>query len=131
MSTGGQSYAHLYYTTFKNFIYDLNLIVICGIILSGDKKKDRELIARIIINILDVKNCQQWELFTGEDMYEQVCNYVLNISKGNNTAEEYARKMMEENKPVIDRIVQGEDIPNEEYNVFTESFRKYNRKFRR
>ena len=27
------------------------------------------------------------------------------------------------NKPVIDRIVQGEDIPNEEYNVFTESFR--------
>ena len=79
--------------------------------------KDRELIARIIINILD--------------MYEQVCNYILNISKGNNTAEEYARKMMEENKPVIDRIVQGEDIPNEEYNVFTESFRKYNRKFRR
>ena len=72
--------------------------------------KDRELIARIIINILDVKNCQQWELFTGEDMYEQVCNYILNISKGN---------------------VQGEDIPNEEYNVFTESFRKYNRKFRR
>lgn len=56
--------------------------------------KDRELIARIIINILDVKNCQQWELFTGEDMYEQVCNYILNISKGNNTAEEYARKMM-------------------------------------
>ena len=54
--------------------------------------KDRELIARIIINILDVKNCQQWELFTGEDMYEQVCNYILNISKGNNTAEEYARK---------------------------------------
>lgn len=93
--------------------------------------KDRELIARIIINILDVKNCQQWELFTGEDMYEQVCNYILNISKGNNTAQEYARKMMEENKPVIDRIVQGEDIPNEEYNVFTESFRKYNRKFRR
>ena len=86
--------------------------------------KDRELIARIIINILDVKNCQQWELFTGEDMYEQVCNYILNISKGNNTAEEYARK-------IIDRIVQGEDIPNEEYNVFTESFRKYNRKFRR
>lgn len=72
--------------------------------------KDRELIARIIINILDVKNCQQWELFTGEDMYEQVCNYILNISKGNNTAEEYARKMMEENKPVIDRIVQGEDF---------------------
>ena len=93
--------------------------------------KDRELIARIIINILDVKNCQQWKLFTGEDMYEQVCNYILNISKGNNTAEEYARKMMEENKPVIDRIVQGEDIPKEEYNVFTESFRKYNRKFRR
>ena len=30
---------------------DLNLIVICGIILSGDKMKDRELIARIIINI--------------------------------------------------------------------------------
>ena len=29
-------------------------------------------------------------------MYEQVCNYILNISKGNNTAEEYARKMMEE-----------------------------------
>ena len=89
--------------------------------------KDRELIARIIINILDVKNCQQWELFTGEDMYEQVCNYVLNISKGNNTAEEYARKMMEENKPVIDRIVQGEDIPTEEYNVFiTESLEDSN-----
>ena len=39
LSTGGQSYAHLYYTTFKNFIYDLNLIVICGIILSGDKNE--------------------------------------------------------------------------------------------
>ena len=91
--------------------------------------KDRELIARIIINILDVKNCQQWELFTGEDMYEQVCNYILNISKGNNTAEEYARKMMEENKPVIDRIVQGEDIPNEEYNVFIRCFLLVNQIF--
>lgn len=37
---------------------------------------DRELFARNIINIIDVKNCTQYELFMRDDLIEQLDKYM-------------------------------------------------------
>lgn len=91
--------------------------------------KDRELIARNIINIIDVVNCHKWTIFVNDDMYEQVYEYMMDISKNDDTANQHAKSMMLKNKEIINKIVQGVDIPILEFNELMESFRKYKRKF--
>lgn len=91
--------------------------------------KDRELIARNIINIIDVKNCQYFNKFMDDDMYDKVYNYMMNISRGDDKAIEHIKTIMIKNKPVFDKIIQGEDIPIEEFNSTMETFRVYKKKF--
>lgn len=91
--------------------------------------RNRELIARNIINIIDVKNCQRFPLFCNDDMFEQVSKYTLELCKGNSEAVEYVKNMMDVNKLMIDKIVQGEELPNDDYNSLMESFRVFKRKY--
>lgn len=91
--------------------------------------KDRELIARNIINIIDVKKCQYYTLFCGADMFDKLSEYLFDLCKANEEASEYAKKMLNENKTVIDKIVQGEDLSNDEFNSFMEIFRVFKRKY--
>lgn len=91
--------------------------------------RNRELIARNIINIIDVKNCQRFPLFCNDDMFEQVSKYTLELCKGNREAVEYVKNMMDVNKLMIDKIVQGEELPNDDYNSLMESFRVFKRKY--
>lgn len=91
--------------------------------------RNRELIARNIINIIDVKNCQRFPLFCNDDMFEQVSKYTLELCKDNSEAVEYVKNMMDVNKLMIDKIVQGEELPNDDYNSLMESFRVFKRKY--
>lgn len=91
--------------------------------------KDRELISRNIINIIDNINCHNWTMFMNDDMYNQVYDYLMSISEGNKVASQYAKDMMANNKHIIDKIIQGVDISTLEFNALMESFRKYKRKF--
>lgn len=90
---------------------------------------DRELIARNIINIIDITNCHNWIMFMNDDMYKQIYDYMMVISKGNNAANKYIEEIMLNNKEVIDKIVQDVDISTLEFNTLMESFREYKREF--
>lgn len=91
--------------------------------------KDRELLARNIINIIDVKNNQYFNTLMDDDMYDKVYDYMLKISKGNEEATNYAKTVMETNKSLFERVVNGEDIPIVEFNAMMELFRNYKRKY--
>lgn len=91
--------------------------------------EDRELIARNIINIIDVVNCYNWTMFINDDMYKQVYDYMMSISEGNDVANQYAKDIMLKNKETIDKIVQDVDISTLEFNTLMESFREYKREF--
>lgn len=91
--------------------------------------KDRELIARNIINIIDVKNCQSYTQFMNDDMYDKVYNYMLKVSRGNGEATEQAKTIMSNNRPVFDKIVQGANIPIVEFNSLMECFRVFKKKY--
>ncbi|MCR1960174.1 hypothetical protein CWE04_12020 [Thomasclavelia cocleata] len=91
--------------------------------------KDRELIARNIINIIDITNCHNWIMFMNDDMYKQIYDYMMVISKGNKAANKYIEEIMLNNKEVIDKIVQDVDISTLEFNTLMESFREYKREF--
>lgn len=91
--------------------------------------KDRELIARNIINIIDVKNNQYFNTFMNDDMYDRVYDYMLKVSRGNKEAAEQAKIIMGNNKPVFDKIVQGANIPIVEFNSLMECFRVFKKKY--
>lgn len=91
--------------------------------------KDRELLARNIINIIDVKNNQYFSEFMNDDVYDKVYEYMMRLSKGNDAATSCAKNVMLNNKPLFDRIINDEDIPISEFNAMMELFRDYKRKY--
>lgn len=56
---------------------------------------DRELFARNIINIIDVKNCTQYELFMGDDIIDQL--------------EQYLKRLVPDAKSEIDDLLKEQD----------------------
>lgn len=83
--------------------------------------RDREIIARNLINIIDVKNCQYFSQFMNDDLYDKLYDYLIKLSRGNDKAVAHTKLMMEECRPIIEKIVKGEQISNAEFNSFMEN----------
>lgn len=54
--------------------------------------RDREIIARNLINIIDVKNCQYFSEFMNEDLYDKMYDYLVKLSRGNDKAVDHIKK---------------------------------------
>jgi hypothetical protein len=91
--------------------------------------RDREIIARNLINIIDVKNCQYFSQFMNDDLYDKLYDYLIKLSRGNDKAVAHTKLMMEECRPIIEKIVKDEQISNDEFNSFMEKFRVFKRKY--
>ena len=88
--------------------------------------RDREIIARNLINIIDVKNFSQ---FMNDDLYDKLYDYLIKLSRGNDKAVAHIKLMMEECRPIIEKIIKDEQISNDEFNSFMERFRVFKRKY--
>ena len=88
--------------------------------------RDREIIARNLINIIDVKNFSQ---FMNDDLYDKLYDYLIKLSRGNDKAVAHIKLMMEECRPIIEKIEKDEQISNDEFNSFMEKFRVFKRKY--
>ena len=91
--------------------------------------RDREIIARNLINIIDVKNCQYFSQFMNDDLYDKLYDYLIKLSRGNDKAVAHTKLMMEECRPIIEKIEKDEQISNDEFNSFMEKFRVFKRKY--
>ena len=91
--------------------------------------RDREIIARNLINIIDVKNCQYFSQFMNDDLYDTLYDYLIKLSRGNDKAVAHTKLMMEECRPIIEKIEKDEQISNDEFNSFMEKFRMFKRKY--
>ena len=87
--------------------------------------RDREIIARNLINIIDVKNCQYFSQFMNDDLYDKL----IKLSRGNDKAVAHIKLMMEECRPIIEKIEKDEQLSNDEFNSFMEKFRVFKRKY--
>lgn len=63
--------------------------------------RDREIIARNLINIIDVKNCQYFSQFMNDDLYDKLYDYLIKLSRGNDKAVAHTKLMMEECRPIM------------------------------
>ena len=88
--------------------------------------RDREIIARNLINIIDVKNFSQ---FMNDDLYDKLYDYLIKLSRGNDKAVAHTKLMMEECRPIIEKIEKDEQLSNDEFNSFMEKFRVFKRKY--
>ena len=91
--------------------------------------RDREIIARNLINIIDVKNCQYFSQFMNDDLYDKLYDYLIKLSRGNDKAVAHTKLMMEECRPIIEKIEKDEQLSNDEFNSFMEKFRVFKRKY--
>lgn len=81
-----------------------------------DDKIDRELIARHLINTLDVKNCHNYKIFMGDDLLDQLEQYSLNILGVNELAIKEIKQFINEHKNIIDKIANNSPILLQEKN---------------
>ena len=72
--------------------------------------RDREIIARNLINIIDVKNCQYFSQFMNDDLYDKLYDYLIKLSRGNDKAVAHTKLMMEECRPIIEKIEKDEQL---------------------
>ena len=91
--------------------------------------RDREIRARNLINIIDVKNFQYFSQFMNDDLYDKLYDYHVKLSRGNGKAAAHTKLMMEECRPIIEKIEKNEQISNDEFNSFMEKFRVFKRKY--
>ena len=83
--------------------------------------RDREIIARNLINIIDVKNCQYFSQFMNDDLYDKLYDYLIKLSRGNDKAVDHTKLIMEECRPIIEKIEKDDQISNDEFNSFMEN----------
>ena len=76
---------------------------------------DRELFARNIINIIDVKNCTQYELFMGNDLTEQLECYLTKLVP---EAKNEINDFLKEQDDVLEKVKNNQNIDIDERNHF-------------
>lgn len=86
---------------------------------------DRELIARNIMNIIDVKHCYDYQIFMNDDLYEQLQNYLNQLCDYH----QEVQQLMESQQFHITMIVNNETMTIEQKNEFFESLRHFKRKY--
>lgn len=87
---------------------------------------DRELFARNIINIIDVKNCTKFDVFMNEDIKKQLIIYLKKLipNPGNDIDLFIAR-----NEQTLNKVAQNIKIDIFEYNRFMDDLKKIKRKY--
>lgn len=91
--------------------------------------KDRDLISRNIINILDVKHCREWEIFAGDDLYDQLYKYLAKLTNTEKETMSDIDKLMAKNELIIKKISQDKEITVGEQNQLMESLKAFKRKY--
>lgn len=81
-----------------------------------ENKLDRELIARNIINILDVKNCTNYMIFMNENLYEILLDYTIKVFGVNDEAIEEIKSFLINCKSIIIEIENNSPISIEDKN---------------
>lgn len=88
---------------------------------------DKEFICRNIINILDVKHCREWEIFSHEDLETVLPEYLKKLVP--NVSQEDLDLIMNKNKSTIQKIASHQAITIEEHNHFMEDLKDFKRKY--
>ena len=64
-----------------------------------------------------------------DDLYDKLYDYLIKLSRGNDNAVAHTKLIMEECRPIIEKIEKDEQISNDEFNSFMEKFRVFKRKY--
>lgn len=87
---------------------------------------DRELFARNIINIIDVKNCYQFKIFMNDDLEKQLIKYLNKlISDPGNDINIFIAK----HEQTINKVVKNIKIDILEHNNFMNDLKKLKKKY--
>ena len=79
-------------------------------------KLDRELIARNLINISDVKNCQNYIIFMNNDLYDTLLKYAIKVFGVSKEAIEETENFLNDCKEIIKKIENDSPISIDEKN---------------
>lgn len=90
---------------------------------------DRELINRNIINIIDVKKCQNYNIFNTEDLYNVLKNYLYDLVWHDVNAMNYIDDKLESTKMIIDKIANNQNITIEEKNQLMSALMQIKRRY--
>lgn len=90
---------------------------------------DRELIARNIINVIDVKHCSEYSIFMGDDLYDQLYKYLIRLVHNNKDAIKDIDITMTRIELIINKIVANKQITQEEKNTLRENLIAFKRKW--
>lgn len=91
--------------------------------------KDRELISRNIINIINVKRCQEYDILSGDNMIDVIHNLMNEVDPHVDGYLNEVEVFIEKNKHIINKIVNNEGITLEEKNSFIEALLTIKRKY--
>ena len=89
--------------------------------------KDREVISRNIINILDVKHCREYGIFEDDDLYDALLKYLKKLAPEAESRD--IDMIMTRNELTMKKIVEDKDISLEEMNRFMEDLKSFKRKY--
>ena len=64
-----------------------------------------------------------------DDLYDKLYDYLIKLSRGNDKAVANTKLIMEECRPIIEKIEKDEQLTNDEFNSFMEKFRVFKRKY--
>lgn len=81
-----------------------------------ENKLDRELIARNLINILDVKNCTNYTIFMNDDLYNTLLKYATKVFGISKEAIEETEIFLNDCKEIIKKIENDSPISIDEKN---------------
>ena len=87
---------------------------------------DRELIARNIVNILDVQHCREWGRFANDDLFDQLEDCLKRLTDESASAD--IDILMSKNKELINKIAFNHAIVCEERNQLMEDLMAFKRK---
>lgn len=90
---------------------------------------NKELICRTIINILDVKHCNEWQIFAGDDLYDVLYKYLAKLVHGNDEAFSDIDKLMARNELIIKKLAENKPTSIEDERKFMENLRTFKRKW--
>lgn len=78
---------------------------------------NRDLISRNIINIIDVKHWQRYQIFNGDHLEDELRNYLLKLTDpSNQDIIDAINELLNKNHQTIEKITHDQDISIQEKN---------------
>ena len=122
----GSLYNHTYYSTYFDKKKCLIFMTMCALQLQAERNVwllcileviilDRELFARNIINVIDVKNCTQYELFMGDDIIDQLEQYLKRLVPDSKSEIDV---FLKEQGKVLEKVKNNQNLNIDERNHF-------------